>query len=253
MSASPGRLTGDGSKSLYAQALADALRQQGITLNQVLDYVKRSVSESSGGSQLPSEASSVVRDFYVNPKPADVLAWEALKDTQDAGALQNFLKTYPSSKFVAEAAARLEDLDWKQASGKDVATVRAFLQRYPAARHKQEAESEIGLLLALDALKRYKAALEARDLALLKAVWPGLTKQQQSGFQNFFRDAKGIAVESTPVGQVTVNGDSAAVRAKRSIQFPGQGGTNDVVVLKLKRTGDEMLIESIAVENAGRL
>jgi hypothetical protein len=255
MSASPGKSCGDGSRSLYIQALADALRQQGLTLNQIVDAVKRSVSEASGGVQMPSEVSTVVRDFYVNPKPADLTAWEAVRDRQDIVALREFAEKFRNSPYAAEARTRIEDLDWRQSTGKDAAALRAFLARYPesaGARHRKEAETELSNLQVLDALQRYKAALEGRDINLLKAVWPGLTKQQLSSFQSFFRDARSIAVEAAPAGPPVVAGDSATIRAKRAIQFPGQGLTNDVVALKLKRSGTDWVIDTIAVEAAGK-
>jgi uncharacterized caspase-like protein len=247
MSASPGKAAGDGSRSLYAQALADALRREGLTLNQIVDLVKRSVVEASGGSQMPTEISTVVRDFYVNPKPADVLAWEGVRDSQDAAAIRGFVEAHPGSRFVSDANARLEDLDWKQASGKDVAALRGFLTRYPNTRQRAAAQSEIDLQLALDTLRRYKAAMESRDLNLMKEVWPGLTKQQMASFQGFFRDAKSIQVEGNPVGTPAVQGSTATIRAKRSIQL-GQSSTNDVVVLKLKKNGEGMIIEGFAME-----
>lgn len=254
MSASPGKSCGDGSRSLYIQALADALRQQGLTLNQIVDVVKRTVSEASGGVQMPSEVSTVVRDFYVNPKPADLTAWEAVRDRQDLAALREFEEKFRSSKYAADARVKIEDLDWRQTTGKDTATLRAFLSRHPdaGARHRKEAETELANLLVLDTLQRYKAALEGRDMKLLVAVWPGLTKQQLTSFQNFFRNARSIVVEAAPAGPPVVDGETATIRARRAIQFPGQGLTSDVVALKLKRNGVDWVIDTIAVEAAGK-
>lgn len=254
MSASPGKSCGDGSRSLYIAALADALRQQGLTLNQIVDVVKRSVSEASGGVQMPSEVSTVVRDFYVNPKPADLTAWESVRDRQDIAALREFEEKFRNSPYAAEARVKIEDLDWRQSTGRDAAVLRAFLARYPdaGARHRKEAEAELASLLVLDVLQRYKSALEGRDVNLLKAVWPGLTKQQLASFQSFFRDARSIAVEAAPAGAPVVAGDTATIRARRSIQFPGQGLTSDVVALKLKRNGIDWVIDMIAVEAAGK-
>lgn len=252
MSTSPGKLSGDGSKSLYIQALAEALRQEGLTLNQIVEYVKRSVSEASGGSQLPSEVSTVVRDFYVNPKAPDAAAWDALRESQDPAALRSFAETYKTSKFAPEALSRLEELDWKLAAGKDAAALGAFLAKYPEGKHSADAKSQMGNLLALDAVRRYRTALESRDLGALKALWPSLNKQQVAGLQTFFRDAKSITIEPNPVSPPVLSGDGGAtVKVRRSIQYTGQS-FSDIAVLKLKRSGGEMLIETQTVEGAGR-
>lgn len=245
MSASPGRVFGDGSKSLYASALAEALSLEGVTLSQITDRIKRTVSESSGGAQLPSEASTVVRDFYVNPRPADAVAWDAVKDKQDLGALEAFVKAHPGSRFAAEAKSRIQDLSWKSASGKDLATLRGFLSANADSPFAANARAEIDALLVAQALSEYKAAMESRDLRLLLKLWPSLDKKQQAKFQGVFREARSIAVE-VPFSAPRIANGLSSVAVRQSIQYPGQAAMSSVVNLNLKLAANgEMRIESL--------
>ncbi len=254
-----------GAMSLYASAVVAALSQQGLTLSQIAETVKRTVSTNSDGRQIPTEASTVIQDFYVNPKPADVLAWEKLKDSQDVNALEQFRNGYPSSPFAAEAAARLEDIEWASARSKGRAGLERYLSRHSSGKYAATARRDLDALSqsqqpaqpdrthgpdphVLDVLKRYKDAMENRDMDALMKVWPTLTKAQTNTFKSFFRDARSIRIDALPTIPPETAGEFTTVRVKRGIQYNGMAPVNDTIVLKMRRTGDTLVIESASVE-----
>ncbi len=65
-STAPGSVATDGTgrNSPYSHALAQALRQPGLTVEQALKQVRLKVVEKTGGAQVPWESSSLIGDFY---------------------------------------------------------------------------------------------------------------------------------------------------------------------------------------------
>lgn len=65
-STSPGRTASDGSGSngLYTAALLENIRTPGITILQMFQNVRRTVSEKSDKTQIPWESTSLTNDFY---------------------------------------------------------------------------------------------------------------------------------------------------------------------------------------------
>ena len=60
---------GDGIHGLYTEQLLEALSQPGLSVEEVFKRVRMSVSQKSGGEQIPWENSSLLGDFYFNPTP----------------------------------------------------------------------------------------------------------------------------------------------------------------------------------------
>jgi serine/threonine-protein kinase len=100
----------------------------------------------------------------------------------------------------------------------------------------------------LAGLRRYVAALERRDMAALKAVWPGLTGREQSAIQDDFSNARRISVEfGSP--KIQVNGGTAIVSGRRRYEVETRDGhhlqydTN--TTLMFRNAGGTWQIESV--------
>ena len=67
---SPGQvaLDGDGSNSAYSAALAEAIPQPGLVLEEVFRRARRQVLAATGGRQTPWEHSSLTSEFYFRPR-----------------------------------------------------------------------------------------------------------------------------------------------------------------------------------------
>jgi hypothetical protein len=86
-STSPGRTASDGagSNGLYTSALLENLKTPGITILQMFQNVRRTVSDKSNKQQIPWESTSLTADFFfVNTKeiekPDYRVTWEHRKD-----------------------------------------------------------------------------------------------------------------------------------------------------------------------------
>jgi hypothetical protein len=89
------------------------------------------------------------------------------------------------------------------AKGSDSAT------RPHAADDGREAISEV--------LNRYVAAMQARDLAALKVIWPGMEESQATKIEEAFRFTRILRIE-LEVSDVQLEGRKAVVSCKRKDQ-----------------------------------
>ncbi len=98
-------------------------------------------------------------------------------------------------------------------------------------------------------LRRYTSALEQRDVAALKAVWPGLSRSQQEAVEADFANARSISVElASP--RIDVNGATATVTAVRHYSLRTRDGqqlrSDTTTTLTLRHAASGWLIESVS-------
>ena len=138
-STSPGDTAadGDGANSPYTAALAQALKEPGLSIGDVFQEVRSKVLAETGNTQRPWDSSSLTGRFYfkagdatqtasLTPPPAaapaaapavqdDSLAkektyWESVKDSDDPDQIQLYLNRYPKGYFVELANAKIDQL-----------------------------------------------------------------------------------------------------------------------------------------------
>jgi ketosteroid isomerase-like protein len=97
-------------------------------------------------------------------------------------------------------------------------------------------------------VQRYVAALEGRDMAALRAIWPGISGAEQAAIQRNFEEARSIGVRLDNPG-VEVSGNTARVTGLRHYTLQTRSGqrldSEAVTTLLLRRTGSAWVIESI--------
>jgi hypothetical protein len=99
-----------------------------------------------------------------------------------------------------------------------------------------------------DLLARYRSALEARDLAALKQIWPGLAGRQEAAIKSEFDNARAIGVTLSSIAPAITN-NTAVVTCRREYTVT----TNDRKTLRsatrmtvnLARKNGVWLIENI--------
>lgn len=118
-----------------------------------------------------------------------------------------------------------------------------------AAAQRRAAELQATRKSIADAVSRYRQAFESRDLNALKSVWPTLMKAEQNSFQNFFKIARSINLQLTPMGEPEINPTGAVAFYRRVLNasddrraLPVQDQT---IKITFRKSGDQMLIDSI--------
>ena len=128
-------LDGSGQNSAYTEALAAALREPGLPVEQVFKKVRIAVMEKTDEAQVPWESSSLIGDFYfeeaipapgpevsnalsphTHPQQAEIAYWQSISNQSDAAGYIQYLEDYPEGLFAVIAKRRLEALDAQQAN-----------------------------------------------------------------------------------------------------------------------------------------
>lgn len=133
----PGGVASDGVKGghgPYAAALAKALTERGLSVEQVLKRVGGLTRQATGGRQEPWVASSLVGDFVFAggrslvdaAMEAQRVWWERIRGSLDVAQYELFLRAHPASPYAD--AAKLE-----LAEARRIARGRALAQGRPGA------------------------------------------------------------------------------------------------------------------------
>jgi len=115
---------GDGANSVYTGALAAAMTQPGLELEEVFKQAGRAVRMQTGGSQVPWREGSWDGAFHFvpqgipEPAPRPVVgapdpaaeAWKQIQATADARQLERYIAAYPNSPYRTAAEFRLNEL-----------------------------------------------------------------------------------------------------------------------------------------------
>jgi formylglycine-generating enzyme required for sulfatase activity len=119
----PGRTADDnasGRNGLFTGALVEALRQPGLTLDQVFNRVRVRVA-AVRPEQVPWSSSNVLGEFYFRPgapvvatgataAAPDLEAWETVRAASDPRLFEQFLREYPASQYAGAARLKLAAL-----------------------------------------------------------------------------------------------------------------------------------------------
>ncbi len=97
-------------------------------------------------------------------------------------------------------------------------------------------------------LERYTVAMEQRDLAGLKAIWPGLGGAQQAAIEKDFENARSISVQFVDP-KIDVAGSTATVTGLRRYGLKTRDGqqlrSETTTILVLRQAGNGWHIESV--------
>ncbi len=132
-STAPGTVAadGDGAHSPYTAALADAMVQPGLKIEEVFKRVRAKVYDKTGGRQVPWESSSIFGNFYFETQPSGSPprqtsnqkptsrdpareAWGAISGTSSKAILGAFIAKFPNSLYADFARARIREIDKQQ-------------------------------------------------------------------------------------------------------------------------------------------
>ena len=122
---SPGNTAGDGSGAhgLYTENLLREIKVPEAKIEDVLKRVRLNVRRKSEGQQIPWESTSLEDDFYFLPPQhvkklseaeiekqfnAELAVWEKIKNAQEPGAIEEYLRKNPSGRFSELAQYQLD-------------------------------------------------------------------------------------------------------------------------------------------------
>ena len=100
-------------------------------------------------------------------------------------------------------------------------------------------------------LSQYVAALEARNIAALKTLWPSLAPSQERAIRSEFANARSVQVRLADP-RIDVDGATATVSTMREYQIVTADGhrlaTNTRMAMRMRRAGGAWVIEGITYQ-----
>ena len=126
----PGEVAADGKgqNSPYTQALTEAMKIPGMSVEHMFKRSRLLVMEATRDLQVPWESSSLTGEFYFNPAAPTVAAqpaapapvarealelsyWQSIKDSPSKEDLKDFLGRFPDGVFSTLARRRLNEME----------------------------------------------------------------------------------------------------------------------------------------------
>jgi uncharacterized caspase-like protein len=160
----------------YAEALAEMIRQGGLSLPEVFNRVRLRVNEITKGTEVPWNAQHIQTDFVFfergrdapqAARPAEVAEMEtrpirdfdagdayiAALDRDTLQAYEEFLAAFPDDRLAkrvrAIVAARREAITWRRSCRADTPNAYwSYLRRYPNGPHAWDARRRLPALAA---------------------------------------------------------------------------------------------------------
>jgi uncharacterized caspase-like protein len=176
--AAPGTVSPEeaGPYGVYAQSLAEMMREGGLTLTDVFARTRLRVSEKTKGSVVPWDANTIETDFHFFERAPEAAPIESAEQTaairsrplhefspEEAFAVaverdtiqayQDFLAAYPdhplAKRVRAMLAARREALTWRRSVSANTPNAYwTYLKRYPSGPHAGDARRRLARLTA---------------------------------------------------------------------------------------------------------
>ena len=177
--AAPGTVAPDeaGPYSAYAQALAETMREGGVSLDDVFARVRLSVNQTTNGAQVPWDVSKLQAPLYLFDRAPDAPppqvtpdqtasirtrpirdfdardAYLAALDRDTLEGYESFLAAYPGDPMAprvrAIIAARREAITWRRTRNIDTPQAYwSYLKRYPRGAHSDDARRRLAYLSA---------------------------------------------------------------------------------------------------------
>lgn len=106
--------------SPYAEALARWLPRSGeLPVRRIFDQTAADVRRMTDDKQMPRVSGDLPGDVLLSGQVQtdDFLAWDSARAAGSVAALEEFLKIYPASRFVAQARIQMEALKEKERKG----------------------------------------------------------------------------------------------------------------------------------------
>jgi len=177
--------------------------------------------------------------------------YSRISNSSDPAALTAFINKYPQSPMVEQLQHRIATIAWQKVSeSKDVTALRAYMTQFPNSAYAAFAKQKIEVIEQEDAsrtgiqtaLATYVRAYRGKNFDQLKAIYPSLSRAEQSTIQDFFRMARSINFDLKQLADPQVDGATAVVTARRTVQFADQSGSHPEaqgqVRVKLRVAGD---------------
>ncbi len=213
----------------------------------------------------------------VDTAAQELVEWTRIRNSDDIGAFEGFLRHYPNGSLRQEAQARIDELKWQAARANNgAAAIERFLEENPNSRYVAQAQARLKELqppppapqpapapvakveappapnegdAIREVLRRYGAAYKAKDVDEVAALWPSLTQDQLRRIAGSFRIAVSIQQELMPLAEPVIQGNQATVRCRRLARYEDERGpqrpVDEQVTVTLAKQRGSWVIQAV--------
>jgi hypothetical protein len=166
--------------------------------------------------------------------------WARLESSTDSGALQAFLRKYPAGKHTEQAKTKLDALISanRNSSANVVKSTGSLTDGGMISDTSGQLEHDKTAILGV--LKAYEKSYEAQDLEGLQKLWPTMSAKTIQGITDFFKTAKSIKLTSIVTDDPKIAGNEATLAFKQETSYVMNGKFQKTpaakVNMKLKKT-----------------
>jgi hypothetical protein len=245
----------NGSHSTEARSMLEDLYwrrdSQTDTADSYRDYLSRYADAPHAAA-----ASKRIEDLQVAEDQAkENQKFQDAHNSSDETALRAYLREHPSGPKHDQIYERLDDVIWEKTQTKDVASLRAYVEKMSDGKYVSQAREEIKQLTevpkrpkppepTVDAraevvklVERYVKAYNDTNIEELRQIWPGMDKKRVSDMREFFRIARNVQSSYRLLEEPRINGSEATVKIAQDTTFVIEGKSQrqaGTLILKLK-------------------
>jgi hypothetical protein len=209
-------------------------------------------------------APTVVKKVQPTPEEIEERDWDKVRAASDPAQLRDFLNTHPNGRHTNDAQSALDRLAWANTKRDSLESLRAYVRDYPNGAHAPEANSQFNDLLqaqrqadqanarqdatqallrkqVLDVMNSLDQALEKKQEAQVKAIWPG--KSNRGLLESLKLPGQKISLKATE--DAKLQGDAATIQCNLITALPKAKSQNATLVLHYG--GGRWIIEDLRV------
>jgi uncharacterized caspase-like protein len=212
---------GDGKNGLYTSVLLQAMNSTNLPIEQLLKKVVSGVKVASNGKQEPWMEGSIEGDFCFGQCSAaqatfsdDRALWESVKDSKDVADLRAYLERFPDGLFAKVASNRIRSL---QASNNDQENAAKKAQEERLTVEARKAEEQ---RIKAEIAKNAKLAIEAQQIKQREVQEAQRAEQAEwdEAKSTNTSDSYSAYLERYPSGRFGVQAKAAQQRLKAEVE-----------------------------------
>ena len=154
----------------------------------------------------------------------ELLAWATVESSSDKAALQAFLNKFPAGTHAQQARTKLDKL---------ISANRSDLPANPskdtnsltdgAKISDTSGQLDHDKTAVLDVLKAYEKSYEGQDLEGLQKLWPSMSTKTVQGLAEFFKSATSVKLTYIVIDNPKITGNEATLAFKQETSFVMNG------------------------------
>lgn len=164
----------------------------------------------------------------------ELLAWAIVESSSDKAALQAFLNKFPAGAHAQQARAKLDKLISSNRSDVPANTSKDTNSLTDSGKISDTSgQLDHDKTAVLDVLKAYEKSYEGQDLEALQKLWPSMSTKTVQGLADFFKSSSSVKLTYIVVDNPKITGNEATLSFKQETSFVMNGKFQKPTVAKV--------------------